>query len=84
MYSLPHLRAARMRTPMAATLACLALIATLVGGLALLQIGGGEELRVLDARAAQAVEPSFTVAPAEQAPMATTTDELPEEMAPTF
>jgi hypothetical protein len=84
MYSLPRLRAAHASISIGATLAYLAVLAALIGGLILLHVTGGEEAPILDARATQAVEPAFTVVPAELPPAVVTTDELPEEMAPTF
>lgn len=84
MYSLPRLRAAQASISIGAALTYLAVLATLVGGLVLLNIGGGEEAPVLDARATQAAEPAYTVVPAGPSPAVETTDSLPEEMAPTF
>lgn len=84
MYSLPRLRAAQATISLGATLAYLAALAALVGGLILLHGSGGEEAPLLDARATQAADPAFTIPPAGQSPAVETTDSLPEEMAPTF
>ena len=67
-----------------ATLVGLTVIAALFGGFVLAFSSGGRESPVLHAGATQAPEAERAPAPAEQSSAVMTTNEAPEEMAPTF